>query len=255
MWLLDNDNTEALITAKEHIDSSHGGKRVKLPGTVVVFFMGGWMDYLRDYEKGYELEEPFPRFLHSCPIWMLKGNDDIAFLDGGRGAPMAADTVETLAELGVKTILGVGMIGGYSSKVEVGEIISPSKAFSEEGTSIHYYGIKDFYEPDDTLLDFIKCELHVNDYPIVTTDAVYRQTYAKEELWRKKGCVGVDMETSALFSVSKYVGIRAASILMVSDVHPETPQDRKWEWLITKDMRYTMFSKAINLAKKIKDFI
>ena len=42
----------------------------------------------------------------------------------------------------------------------------------------------------------------------------------KERLWREKGAVAVDMETSALFSVSKCLGVKVASVLMASDSHP-----------------------------------
>lgn len=56
--------------------------------------------------------------------------------------------------------------------------------------------------------------------PIVSTDAVYRQTFFKEALWREKGSVGVDMETSALYSVGALLDINVVSILIASDKHP-----------------------------------
>ena len=36
--------------------------------------------------------------------------------------------------------------------------------------------------------------LRVGNYPIVSSDAVYRQTFGKEQLWREKGAVGVDKD-------------------------------------------------------------
>lgn len=50
-----------------------------------------------------------------------------------------ADTLETLAELGVKTIISVGMIGAFHPAFHVGDILIPSHALAEEGTSHHYY--------------------------------------------------------------------------------------------------------------------
>jgi len=44
------------------------------------------------------------------------------------------------------------------------------------------------------------------------------------------GLRGVDMEASALLSVSKYYGIEANVILLVSDKHPISQEDEKWKW-------------------------
>lgn len=81
------------------------------------------------------------------------------------------------------------------------------------------------------------------------TDAVYRQTFGKERLWREKGAVGVDMETSAVFSVARYLGLKAIALLMVSDIHPIRPNAPKWEWHMTRDMKYQFAEQGIVLAK------
>lgn len=44
------------------------------------------------------------------------------------------------------------------------------------------------------------------------------------------GCVGVDMESSALLSVSRYHSIPAVSILLCSDKHPLSENDTAWDW-------------------------
>ena len=53
-------------------------------------------DYLIEHYDAEEVTESFPRFLNRCPIWKIT-NLNLCFLDGGRGAPQAVDTVETLA--------------------------------------------------------------------------------------------------------------------------------------------------------------
>lgn len=79
-------------------------------------------------------------------------------------------------------------------------------------------------------------------------DAVYRQTFYKEALWRQKGCVGVDMETSALYSVGKYLGLHVASVSMVSDRHPISENDGTWEWGMTKELRRQMLRQVLDFA-------
>lgn len=250
MWCLPNDNSQAVITAIEQIHSEHRECRLHLPVTAVVFFMSKGTEYLIEHYDAEEMAEPFPRFLNRCPIWEIK-DLNLCFLDGGRGAPQAVDTVETLAALGVKNIIAVGMCGAYNENVRVGEIIAPQKAFVEEGTSLHYYESIEASYPDADLLNMATSLLSVSNHPIVSTDAVYRQTFGKEQLWREKGAVGVDMETSAVFSVAQHLRLKAVALLMVSDIHPVKPGAPKWEWHMTKDMKYHLAEQGIALAKKL----
>ena len=250
MWCLPNDSSKAVITAAEQIKSAHRECRLRLPETAVLFFMSKGTDYfIENYNTG-EMAEPFPRFLNRCPIWEIKGLN-LCFLASGRGAPQAVDTVETLAALGVKNIIAVGMCGAYDESVRVGEIIAPQKAFVEEGTSLHYYESIEASYPNGDLLEKAIVLLSVSNYPIVSSDAVYRQTFDKEQLWREKGAVGVDMETSAVFSVAQYLGLKAVALLMVSDIHPIKPGAPKWEWHMTKDMKYHLAEQGIALAKEL----
>jgi purine-nucleoside phosphorylase len=53
--------------------------------------------------------------------------------------------------------------------------------------------------------------------PIWTTDAPYRETIDKLKELQAQGVLGVDMETSAVFTVSTFRGIEAAALLIVSD--------------------------------------
>lgn len=138
MWCLPKDDSKAVITAQDQIHSAHRECHLQLPETAILFFMGKATDYLISQYNATELPEPLPRFLNSCPIWEI-GKFQLCFADGGRGAPQAVDTIETLAALGVRNIISVGMCGAYDEVVHVGEIIAPQKAFVEEGTSLHYY--------------------------------------------------------------------------------------------------------------------
>ena len=251
MWCFPNDKTAPIITAEAQLNSSHRDHcALQLPETAILFFMSRGVDYLCAHYAARELPEPFPCFLNRRPVWELE-DDPICFLDGGRGSPQACDTVETLAALGVKRLIAVGMFGAFDPRISIGEIIAPEKAFVEEGTSLHYYASIEYAAPDDRLLKLTALRARVNTYPIVTTDAVYRQTFYKEQLWREKGAVGVDMETSAVFSVSRYLGLEAAALLMASDLHPQAPGDPKWEWKMTREMRWDLTERSLVLARQM----
>lgn len=245
-----NDDLQPVITARAQIDSVRHEQLPVLPQTAVLFYAGKAKEYLLEQKGARELPAYLPRFLNHCPIWMTQ-DEAVCYLDGGRGAPQAADTVETLAALGVKNIIAVGMIGAFDDRVKVGQVIAPSRAYIEEGTTPHYCGRIEFSAPDGALHAAALSALNVEDYPIVSTDAVYRQTFRKERQWRDMGAVGVDMETSAVFSVSRFLGLRAAAVVMVSDRHPMTPDAPKWDWRMTLEMRHELFEMGIALAKHI----
>ena len=250
MWCNKDDKTEPVISAKEHIRSAHREFNLILPETAILFFMGKGVTYLCENYDVQKLSEPLPRFLYKCPVWNIAG-EEICFLDGGRGAPQACDTVETLAALGVKNIIAVGMFGAIDRKVNIGETISPERAYVEEGTSLHYYESIEYTEPDSTLLEIASKRLEIKTYPIVSTDAPYRQTFWKEQMWREAGAVGVDMETSAVLSVTKYLGLKSVALLMASDIHPMNSDEPKWEWCMTKEMRYKLADNSVSLARLI----
>ena len=244
MWRYPEDDSPTVITAAYNIASTHRtGEALHLPETAVLFFVGSGVEYLRDHTSCELITEKFPRFLRACPIYRL---GEVCFLHGGSGAPHAVDTLETLAALGVKRVFSVGMCGAFSERVGLGDIIVPNRAYVEEGTSLHYYPEIDYSEPDSRLFQQLCAIPGAKALPVVSTDAVYRQTFYKEKLWRGKGAVGVDMETSALLSVGKYLGIQAASVLMVSDIHPMDKTAPRWEWSMTAEMRRRLFETSIS---------
>lgn len=253
-WFYKEDKTAAILTAEGHIRSMHIEKKelAAFSKNAILFYMHGGEEYLCQNYGGKLMMEKFPRFLRACPVYSL--NENICFLDGGRGAPQAADTLETLAALGVKRIITVGMFGAFGKNVETGDIIVPESALIEEGTSHHYFDSPEYAYPDEALANRLAELTGASRARIVSTDSVYRQTFFKERLWREKGAVGVDMETSAIFSVSKHLGISAASVLIASDKHPiDEKSEKKWEWKMTREMRYDFFDKAVKAVLAIAE--
>ena len=56
----------------------------------------------------------------------------------------------------------------------------------------------------------------------------------------------VEMETSAIFSVSAYLGIKAAAALVVSDVHPTDEGAPDWHWHMDGDMRRAALERVVS---------
>ena len=185
----------------------------------------------------------------------------VAFKSGGVTSADSASTlhawdaiVELTSAEGVRRLpikeyyICAGMCGAFAEGVNVGDVIVPNRAYVEEGTSLHYYESIDYAEPDAELLEIMLKLPDTKMLPIVSTDGVYRQTYKKEQLWRGKGAAGVDMETSAMLSVGKYLGVRTAALLTASDKHPMHPGDPKWKWSMTQDLRIKTAELALAAA-------
>lgn len=251
MWRYNQDDTPPVLTAEGNIQSGHSERiTLELPKTAIVFFMGKAAEYLAEKYGCAMLTDRFPRFLKVCPIYRFKEHE-ICFLNGGSGAPHGVDTLETLNALGVRNVICAGMCGAFAEGVNVGDVIVPNRAYVEEGTSLHYYESIDYAEPDAELLEIMLKLPDTKMLPIVSTDGIYRQTYKKERLWREKGAVGVDMETSAMFSVGKYLGVRVAAILAASDKAPMSEHEPGWKWSMTHDMRKDISALAAGIAMQI----
>lgn len=247
MWY-DKSGSPAIITAPKRIAAAIDGKApVQLPKTAVLVYMHSALELARTEYDAECITQSFPRFLYACPIYRIK-QADICLLDGGRGAPMAVDTLETLAALGVKNVLSVGMCGAYDSQYRSGDILLPERALSEEGTSRHYFENTEIFHPDGHLHRLLREKTGGKPCGVVSTDSVYRQTFGKEAYWRSRGFGAVDMETSALFGVGSLLGVRVASALLVSDVHPLEPGQPDWHWHVTPDMRRDFAVKCLEAA-------
>lgn len=257
-WHFENDNTVPVISAGNHIKSSHGGdKSLLLPEICVMFEMGMAFPYIEENYETVTLSDRLPCFLDNPKCISLKDGRNVCFTKGGYGAPAAVDTLETVIALGVKKIVIAGMCGGFGENINVGDIVIPRRVLCEEGTSRHYFSSIEYAEPDLELFqkahNRYSDKFNIAEGGVVTSDAVYRQTFAKEAYWRSRGLVGVDMETSALLAVSKYYGIPAVSILLCSDKHPLGPDEDKWDFGSNnfKEIRRKFVRETVKFASKI----
>lgn len=138
------------------------------------------------------------------------------------GAPELAMTLEELAVLGAKRFILIGAAGALQSHLEAGSIVIPTKAIIEEGTSPHYAKPSKYAVANTALSSIVERSLNENDITyskgiVWTTDAFYRETKEKVVRYSKEGALCVDMETSALFSVSRYCKTQATALLYITD--------------------------------------
>ena len=138
------------------------------------------------------------------------------------GAPRAVEPVHVLGLCGTPTVVQIGSCGGLQPQVRTGDVVLSSRATIGEGASTHYGGSGASYPAPELLQRaagaFGGLPVHLG--PTVSTDALLQQPAGLVARWAAGGHLGVDMETSAVFSAAAAFGMRAVSMLFVWDELP-----------------------------------
>jgi uridine phosphorylase len=204
---------EAIITPRR------GRRELPIsPRLIMTFTRADYLDLCRLTEA-----KDKPRAIADCPIregcWQ---GQSITIAGPALGAPYAVLVLEKLIAWGARLVLTLGWCGSLQGNVKIGDLVLPESAYSEEGTSTHYPVDWPQPQPDADLAQLLHQQLAQagQDYragAIWTTDAFYRETTQKVKQYGALGILAVEMEMSALFTVSRYRSIPLAGLLVVSD--------------------------------------
>lgn len=140
----------------------------------------------------------------------------------GVGAPAAAVMLEELIAWGAHSFVSIGTAGGLVPGLRPGALVLCTGAFRDDGVSYHYLPGGSAALPDETLSDALAVALDADGVPYRrgltwTTDAIYRETQAELDERVARGALTVEMEASALFTVSRYRAARLAACFTISD--------------------------------------
>jgi uridine phosphorylase len=209
-----------------------GGRSFPLPKRAVVSWFG---DVLagRTAEVESVIDLPTEHGAHS--IWVLgEGDEAVALMNPGVGAPLAASCFEALIANGCTTIIGCGGAGSIVPGQAVGHVIVPTSAVRDEGTSYHYAPAHEIVTPHSDALAAITATLAEAGVPhdlglTWTTDGIFRETRTKVNRRREQGCLVVEMEAAAMFAVAAFRGVRYGQMLYAGDdVSAEVWDHRHW---------------------------
>lgn len=180
--------------------------------------------YLDDYKKIGQNRE-YTSYLGSL------NDKKVLVISTGMGGPSTAICVEELAQIGIEYLLRVGTSGGMQLDVEAGDIVIPTGAIRQEGTSKEYLPIEFPAVPDYTVVNALKEASDKLGYKnhlgvVQCKDSFYGQhspsrmpvSYELENKWNawiKGGALCSEMETAALFTVSQTLKLHAGAILLV----------------------------------------
>ncbi|OME81404.1 purine-nucleoside phosphorylase [Paenibacillus sp. FSL A5-0031] len=152
-----------------------------------------------------------------------KGNR-ISVQGTGMGVPSISIYVnELIKEYGVKNLVRVGTCGAMQESVHVREVILAQAACTDSSVNRHVFGGYDFSPIGSFSLLKAAYErgiekglkLHVGN--IFCSDTFYRDDKTIVQRLMDHGVLGVEMETTALYTLAAKYGVNALTILTVSD--------------------------------------
>ncbi|MBR3138763.1 nucleoside phosphorylase [Candidatus Saccharibacteria bacterium] len=190
---------------------------------VLIFDDEIWEDYVlpnKDIET-FPVTNAFGRVFDTYRYVETNGEKILLVYPTMGSAGCVCDT-ELIIASGINKIVAFGTCGRLSSDIAQNTIILPTSAYREEGTSYHYLPDEDEIGIDEDALNIAEqvFKEHKFEYEkgkIWTTDAVYRETEGKVKLMQERGCIGVDMELSALLALAKYRNIKFTEFLIGED--------------------------------------
>lgn len=210
-------DSEALITPSDSI-AYHGEGGDDFPSAVVLCYSPDLLAHLTETYDGERL------WTDAVGLYSFAAMDgEVGVIgDFGFGAPVTAHMMEGLVARGTEAFLIAGIAGCLDHDVAMGDVLVPSKALRDEGTSHHYAPSERFAHPDGNLTDALVDHLgregrtyHVG--PTWTTDAIYRETKAEVERYAAEGVLTVEMEAAAAFTVAEHRGVDAGAAFVASD--------------------------------------
>lgn len=165
----------------------------------------------------------------------------------GMGVPSISIYIhELMEEYGVKNLIRVGTCGAIQKDVKVRDVILAQSASTDSFQNRKLFGNFDYAPTSDFDLllssynEAKKKGLEVKVGNVFTADSFYDEK-GDVEMMAKYGILALEMESSALFTISKRFDARALAILTVSD-HVLTGE------ATSSEERQTTFNEMIEVA-------
>lgn len=175
---------------------------------------------------------------------------EVTVMASGMGMPsIGIYSYELYKFYDVEKIIRVGSAGAYTKDLNLYDIVLVNGCYSESSYAKTQSGCEDdILYANDALNFYIKQAAEENNIPITlanvhSSDVFYKENDNYEELYKKYGCMCVEMESFALFANANLLNKKAACILTISD-HLVTKEKT------TPEERQNSFDKMIELALK-----
>lgn len=172
----------------------------------------------------------------------------VSVMGTGMGTPsMAIYSWELINVFGVKNLIRIGSCGAMQKDIKLYDIILAMGAATNSNYAKQFnlpgeFPITASYElleKAKKVADEKKCKVHVGN--VLSSDVFYSADETATEKWAKMGILAEEMETTSLYLNAASAGVKALTILTVSDhmiTHEQTTQEE----------RQTSFTKMMEIA-------
>jgi len=148
----------------------------------------------------------------------------VSVMGTGMGVPSASIYItELIRSYGAQRLVRVGSCGGISTDVGLREIIVAIGAGTDSGVNRARYGGWDFAATADygllsAAVNAAASSGHTTHVGNVhTSDSFYNPVADALATWQRMNVLAVEMETAGLYGIAAEEGVRALSVLTVSD--------------------------------------
>ncbi|XMB72486.1 purine-nucleoside phosphorylase [Mycoplasmatota bacterium WC30] len=148
----------------------------------------------------------------------------ISVMGSGMGMPsIGIYSYELYKFYGVERIIRIGSCGAYSPELDLYDTVLVTEAYSESSYALVQSGFDKDVLPSSPELDeeleeiADRLKIHLHKGRIHSSDVFYREDPNFKALYEEHQCLGVEMESFALFNNARVLNKQAACLLTVSD--------------------------------------
>ncbi|MFW9934204.1 MAG: hypothetical protein ACFFDU_01560 [Candidatus Thorarchaeota archaeon] len=182
--------------------------------------------FVAEFVEKLQKPQPFGKWFTGFSGF-LEDERFVTVFDNIRYAPGMADCVYFLQFAGVKQILYTGAIGGLAKGMQIGDLVLAKDCERGDGASGYFASLferacvcTDLAKKVRPFLESVadKEGLQLFEGRIFTTDSLAAETIDFLTALSVQSFVGIEMETSALYTVAERAGMDAVAAHVVSDL-------------------------------------
>ncbi|WP_050638524.1 purine-nucleoside phosphorylase [Candidatus Stoquefichus sp. SB1] len=148
----------------------------------------------------------------------------VSIMGSGMGQPsIGIYSYELFKQYGVEAIIRIGSCGSFQKDVHLRDIIIVQGACTDSRFA-HQYELPGTYSAissydllENAVMKSKEKELTYHVGNILSSDIFYHADQGTTEKWASMGCLGVEMESYALFATAAHLNKKALTLLTVSD--------------------------------------
>jgi uridine phosphorylase len=238
--------------SEEILKPGHLAKRIEnFPKTAIVTFNDSYIDMIKE-RQGAKIISIMSG--SRVPIYRIGHKDkQLAVYQTMIGGAATVGYMEMMIAKGTEVFVFFGSCGTLDADISSGNLIVPTEAYRDEGTSYHYLsaetgsyvGVKTA-EKLSRIMDVLK--LPHAKAKTWTTDAIFRETRSNMEKRKAEGCLTVEMECASVMAAGLFRGVEVYQFLYAEDNLDSDEWERRSMGSVTKNTRERYLNIALDIA-------